>query len=132
MTFYLDLLDQKTQCSVCWEDFSLDEMVNQLRCEHIFHKDCIKPWLELHATCPVCRKPQNEAATVHSRQVREYVILLLCKPYCGSGPIIISCYYIFLMFRHKMKPHLEKILMSRLAPPIFLGKLHYTIAYDID
>ena len=64
------LSDQKAQCSVCWEDFNLDESVNQLQCEHIFHKDCITPWLELHATCPVCRKPQNEAAAAHSRQVR--------------------------------------------------------------
>ena len=61
--------DHKAQCSVCWEDFVLGESVNQLRCEHIFHKDCITPWLELHATCPVCRKPQNDAAAAHSRQV---------------------------------------------------------------
>jgi len=63
-------IDQKAQCSVCWEDFKLDESVNQLQCEHIFHKDCITPWLELHATCPVCRKPQNEAAAAHSRQAQ--------------------------------------------------------------
>jgi len=65
-----DHIDQKAQCSVCWEDFNLDESVNQLRCEHIFHKDCITPWLELHATCPVCRKPQNEAAAAHDRQTQ--------------------------------------------------------------
>lgn len=65
-----DHIDHKTQCSVCWEDFVLDESVRQLECEHIFHKDCITPWLELHATCPVCRKPQNEAAAAHSRQVQ--------------------------------------------------------------
>lgn len=67
--------DQKAQCSVCWEDFKLDEMVNQLQCEHIFHNECITPWLELHATCPVCRKPQNEAAAAHSRQVRSIILL---------------------------------------------------------
>jgi len=61
-------IDQKVQCSVCWDDFKLDETVIQLPCEHIFHKDCITPWLELHATCPVCRKPLNEAAEAHSRQ----------------------------------------------------------------
>jgi len=63
-------IDQKAQCSVCWEDFKLDETVNQLQCEHIFHNECITPWLELHATCPVCRKPQNEAAEAHSRQTQ--------------------------------------------------------------
>ena len=51
--------DAKIQCSVCWDDFKLDEDVRQLKCEHIFHQDCIIPWLELHNTCPVCRKEQE-------------------------------------------------------------------------
>ncbi|XP_047506095.1 E3 ubiquitin-protein ligase RNF126 [Pieris napi] len=42
-------------CSVCWDNFLLGEMVSRLECEHIFHSSCINPWLELHATCPVCR-----------------------------------------------------------------------------
>ena len=52
--------DANLQCSVCWDDFKLDEDVRQLRCEHIFHEDCIIPWLELHNTCPVCRKEQED------------------------------------------------------------------------
>jgi len=52
-------IDAKQQCSVCWDDFKLDEDVRQLRCEHIFHEACIIPWLELHNTCPVCRKEQE-------------------------------------------------------------------------
>ncbi|XP_045775860.1 E3 ubiquitin-protein ligase RNF115 [Maniola jurtina] len=45
-----------TACSVCWENFELDETVSRLECEHIFHQSCITPWLELHATCPICRR----------------------------------------------------------------------------
>jgi len=51
-----------SSCSVCWEDFTVDEEVKQLECDHFFHGPCIVPWLELHGTCPVCRKVLNPAA----------------------------------------------------------------------
>ncbi|XP_067634655.1 E3 ubiquitin-protein ligase Iruka [Eurosta solidaginis] len=51
-----EYVERKTQCSVCWEDFRLDEMVRRLRCSHIYHENCIVPWLDLHGTCPICRK----------------------------------------------------------------------------
>jgi hypothetical protein len=53
-------LEAKTQCSVCWDDFTLGEEVRKLVCDHFFHENCIVPWLQLHATCPVCRKSQNQ------------------------------------------------------------------------
>ncbi|CAG9861146.1 unnamed protein product [Phyllotreta striolata] len=46
----------KLQCSVCWEDFQSRENVRQLPCLHIYHEPCIRPWLELHGTCPICRQ----------------------------------------------------------------------------
>lgn len=49
-------VDIKLQCSVCWEDFILKECVRQLPCQHIYHEHCIRPWLELHGTCPICRQ----------------------------------------------------------------------------
>ncbi|RXG51213.1 E3 ubiquitin-protein ligase [Armadillidium vulgare] len=48
--------DKSLQCTVCMEDFNLDELVRKLNCEHCYHEDCIIPWLQLHGTCPVCRK----------------------------------------------------------------------------
>ncbi|CAO1338829.1 unnamed protein product [Diamesa serratosioi] len=50
---------EKLQCSVCWDDFKLNETVRKLPCTHIFHECCIIPWLELHGTCPICRKSLN-------------------------------------------------------------------------
>lgn len=49
-------VEMKLQCSVCWEDFMVDEFVRKLTCAHVYHESCIIPWLELHGTCPICRK----------------------------------------------------------------------------
>lgn len=49
-------MSKSQSCSVCWEDFTVGEEVRLLECEHCFHGPCIIPWLELHGTCPVCRK----------------------------------------------------------------------------
>ncbi|CAH2049069.1 unnamed protein product, partial [Iphiclides podalirius] len=54
-----------TACSVCWDNFLEGEAISRLECEHIFHSACIRPWLQLHATCPICRRsllPEAPAA----------------------------------------------------------------------
>ncbi|KFH71922.1 hypothetical protein MVEG_02216 [Podila verticillata NRRL 6337] len=48
-------LEDKLDCSVCKDDFTKEDNLLQLPCKHIFHEDCIKPWLKVSGTCPTCR-----------------------------------------------------------------------------
>uniref|UniRef100_A0AC34GRF0 RING-type domain-containing protein n=1 Tax=Panagrolaimus sp. ES5 TaxID=591445 RepID=A0AC34GRF0_9BILA len=49
-------VDNEAQCTTCMDQFNLNEEVGELGCHHIFHPDCIIPWLRSHNTCPVCRQ----------------------------------------------------------------------------
>ncbi|KAL3520923.1 hypothetical protein ACH5RR_019072 [Cinchona calisaya] len=43
-------------CSICLVDYKNTDMLRLLPdCGHIFHLECIDPWLKLHPTCPICR-----------------------------------------------------------------------------
>ena len=55
-------LDEK--CAVCLGVLDKDNLVWELKCNHIFHQDCIKTWLkEYNYKCPVCREEAGEGET---------------------------------------------------------------------
>ena len=42
-------------CTICMDGYEDGAIMCVLSCFHAFHKDCVLRWLELHATCPVCK-----------------------------------------------------------------------------
>ena len=54
-------IDEK-KCSICMTKFADDDDISILKCNHIFHEDCIKEWLkDYNYKCPVCRCETGEA-----------------------------------------------------------------------
>ena len=43
------------KCIICQFDFKELENVVVLPCKHCFHFACIKPWVEKHNSCPMCK-----------------------------------------------------------------------------
>ena len=44
------------QCSICLEQLgAVENPPMTLPCQHVFHMNCIKPWLKQKSDCPICR-----------------------------------------------------------------------------
>ena len=47
---------KENKCSICLEEYIENNNIIKLNCEHQYHKECIKEWLNINRNCPQCRK----------------------------------------------------------------------------
>ncbi|XP_019179455.1 PREDICTED: E3 ubiquitin-protein ligase AIP2 [Ipomoea nil] len=52
---FLAKLDADAECAICKENLVLNDKMQELPCKHMFHPPCLKPWLDEHNSCPICR-----------------------------------------------------------------------------
>lgn len=64
-------------CAVCKDGVAAGQSVLRLPCKHYFHGECIRPWLAIRNTCPVCRFELPTGDADHDwRQSRTGVVSL--------------------------------------------------------
>lgn len=46
--------NEDPSCCICLCEYEEGEMLNQLGCGHVYHKECIDSWCQHHTRCPLC------------------------------------------------------------------------------
>ena len=51
--------EMEFECSICKLPIEIQQKIKLLPCSHYFHSRCITTWLQIHASCPLCRRRLN-------------------------------------------------------------------------
>lgn len=86
------MLDGLGNCAICTEDYVEGDHVlwmnpDRRLCGHVFHINCIIPWLREHNSCPVCRYQlpiEDDAYTKQRDYLRHRISLEVQRAFSGQ------------------------------------------------
>lgn len=61
-------IDLTNECSICMEEYKLDEKLSELVCNHVYHHDCIIMWLNRNNSCPICKRNMDIQMKVYENE----------------------------------------------------------------
>lgn len=47
--------EDDSKCSICQEEYVIEDEIGKMECEHRFHLGCIQKWLRMKNWCPICK-----------------------------------------------------------------------------
>ncbi|XP_074572202.1 putative RING-H2 finger protein ATL71 [Curcuma longa] len=67
---------EKACCAICLAEYRERDVLRRLpECGHLFHVECVDPWLRSHSSCPVCRSSPEKPATMKPAPPPREVVL---------------------------------------------------------
>ncbi|KAI3763928.1 hypothetical protein L2E82_13926 [Cichorium intybus] len=78
------VLNEDVECAICLSKIEDDDEIRELRCDHLFHRNCLDMCISHgHTTCPLCRDcivvpPKIDGA----REIRSQEALFF--DFCGT------------------------------------------------
>ncbi|KAE9993808.1 hypothetical protein Vi05172_g8881 [Venturia inaequalis] len=87
----------KGECSICMDEVQVGNEVAKLPCDHWFHMECIRVWLQEHDTCPHCRKSVEEG----KREAEERAAATSTQPSSRQSPVRRSASTLSNIFRRR-------------------------------
>lgn len=60
--------EEVSSCNVCYTELKIENTVST-NCNHLFCRKCFFRWIEMNATCPVCRAPIDSKTNLTEEQM---------------------------------------------------------------
>lgn len=119
-TELFDLFGESGTCVVCQEDFSDGERVRTInKCKHMFHMNCIDPWLLQKSECPLCRAPIYASPQTIYKTIRSLYTELQLNRQTNTNPTLLA----------EVLSQMENIMNS--VQPIEADLQRYVITYSL-